>query len=364
MMKVAFCWLTISALSIAETFYAKQGGKINAQLMVQRPGLSGKPITIRGETSAAYVDVGNSSNALAMVSKVYITMKNLKISVMKSINCFCIWLPLATFSIFLTLSGCSSEITLTAIDPSKKDPDLVDKHSLTNQTLPKQDSNESEKGESLLTSKPRSVKAITWRPLGEPGAGGRMVAVRASLHDSKRILLSGDMLGLGLSLDGGKSWGGVFGLKAYEMADITWHPTDPNQVWVGSMSGPLLSKDGGRTFIEKRVGLPPIADGHFSAPIERVLFDPNNHQTLIAFGGSSRNWRSGKNPQGMGIVWKSFDEGESWARVATLTKEGSSRDPKAKEGININGMVFASESSDVLYAATRGHGVYVSRDGG
>jgi photosystem II stability/assembly factor-like uncharacterized protein len=198
----------------------------------------------------------------------------------------------------------------------------------------------------------------------EPGSGGRMVAIRPSPHDGQRVILSGDMLGLGVSTDGGASWGPVFGLMGYEMADVTWHPTDPDVVWVGSMSGPAISRDGGHTFTPMRRGMPPLAAGHFSAPIEAVLFDPNDEQRLIAVGGSSRDWRPGKNPQGMGVIWESTDGGEHWHRLCTLTPGGSSADPEAPTGIRINGAAFAAGSSTRLYVATRDHGVYVSDDGG
>ena len=48
--------------------------------------------------------------------------------------------------------------------------------------------------------------SLDWKPLYEPGSGGWMTGMRISPHDSKRILLSGDMLGVGLSTDGGRSW--------------------------------------------------------------------------------------------------------------------------------------------------------------
>src|SRR3569833_1120863 len=79
---------------------------------------------------------------------------------------------------------------------------------------------------------------LSWKPLEEPGSGGVIVGLAISPHDSRRLLVSGDMLGVGRSDDGGKSWQPTFGFSSWEMADFTFDPRNPNLVWVGSMSGP------------------------------------------------------------------------------------------------------------------------------
>ena len=98
---------------------------------------------------------------------------------------------------------------------------------------------------------------LHWQPLDEPGSGGWMVGMRISPHDPKRMLVTGDMLGVGLSVDGGQSWQATYGFKSWEMGDITWHPTDPMTVWVGGVMGPYVSHDGGLHWTEKRNGMPP-----------------------------------------------------------------------------------------------------------
>ncbi len=90
--------------------------------------------------------------------------------------------------------------------------------------------------------------------MGEPGSGGAMVDVSVSPADSKRILVSGDMLGVGLSEDGAESWQSTFGFKSWECGSFTWHPSDGKTVWVGMANGPYVSRDGGRTWVEKRGG--------------------------------------------------------------------------------------------------------------
>jgi photosystem II stability/assembly factor-like uncharacterized protein len=209
---------------------------------------------------------------------------------------------------------------------------------------------------------PAGVKPLTWAPLGEPGSGGWMTGCRVSPHDPKRVLVSGDMLGIGLSTDTGDSWHSTFGLRSWEIGDLSWHPTQPNVVWAGTMSGPYLSEDGGQTWQERRNGFPPIGEYYYSAPIERVLFDPNDETRLLALGGSSRRWSSPGEPA-WGALWESRDGGTSWSRLTTLTAQGGSGEDKAK-GVNIVSGTFAAKSSKDLMVALDGQGVWLSRDGG
>jgi hypothetical protein len=205
---------------------------------------------------------------------------------------------------------------------------------------------------------------LAWKPLQEPGSGGWMTGMRVSPHDSKRILLSGDMLGVSLSTDGGKSWQATTGFKSWEIGDLTWHPRKPEVAWAGTVSGPYVSLDGGHTWQERRAGMPPpLGLGH-SAPIEKVLFDPANADHLLAIGGSSRRWDMIKWEQAaLGVVWESREGGQRWTRLVTLTADGFSDASDAK-GVNIVSAAFAAGSSTRIYAALDGHGVRVSEDGG
>ncbi len=207
-----------------------------------------------------------------------------------------------------------------------------------------------------------AAESLLWEPLHEPACGGWVTGFRFSPRDSKRILVTGDMLGAGLSEDGGASWGATFGFKSWELGDVSWCEADPKLLWIGAVSGPYVSTDGGRHWTLRRDGLPaPLGFGN-SAPIEKVLIDPQNANHLLAFGGSSRRWDDhGKGAKG--IVWESRNAGAHWDRLATLTEQGSSNAPDAR-GFNIVSAAYVPGHFEQLYAAVDGRGIYVSTDAG
>ncbi|MEM6391714.1 MAG: hypothetical protein AAF797_02980 [Planctomycetota bacterium] len=177
------------------------------------------------------------------------------------------------------------------------------------------------------------------------------------------MLIGGDILGVGLSTDGGRSWQPTFGFDSWEMGDFSWHPTDPNTVWVGSMSGPYVSHDGGRSWESRRGGMPPFAQFDYSVPIERVLVDPNNTDRLLAFGGTNQRYRVNQTGGRLGSVWESTDAGLNWSKLTTLTPNGSS-DSIDQKSVNIVSVEFVAGSSDRLIASVDDQGIYLSNDGG
>ena len=210
-----------------------------------------------------------------------------------------------------------------------------------------------------------ALEPLTWQPLYEPGSGGAMTDLAVSPHDSRRLLLAGDMLGVGLSLDRGESWQPTYGFKSYEIGSFSWHPTDPNTVWVGTMSGPYLSHDGGLNWAEKRDGMGDKEWGRYSAPVEQVLFDPADVAHLIAIGGSSRGWRAHvPNGANWGRVWESRDGGDSWQLLTILQTDGTTTSDEKIVGDNIVWAQFAGKSSSKLYAIGSHVGFVISTDGG
>ena len=208
----------------------------------------------------------------------------------------------------------------------------------------------------------RAAENLRWEPVGEPACGGWVTSLEVSLHDGRRLLVGGDMLGAGLSEDGGQTWQAATGFSSWEINDATWHPQDSNVVWLGTLMGPYRSQDGGRHWTSKRNGFPPQLHFGYSAPVEKVLFDPTNARHLIAVGGSSRGWDlPGPRPL-WGAVWNSRDGGETWRRLAIIGPEGNTDDPA--KGVNLYGAAFAAGSGDTLYAVAPAAGFLVSHDGG
>ena len=135
-----------------------------------------------------------------------------------------------------------------------------------------------------------SATGIVWTPLREPGCGGAIVSVAVSPHDSRHLVSGGDMLGTAASFDGGENWTPGLGLPTYEMATPTFHPFRTNEVWIGSCAGPMVSRDGGRTWESRREGMPKPCRWKYTALIEKILVDRSSPRRLLAFGGSSRRW--------------------------------------------------------------------------
>ncbi|MEM1013922.1 MAG: hypothetical protein AAGI46_17080, partial [Planctomycetota bacterium] len=204
---------------------------------------------------------------------------------------------------------------------------------------------------------------LQWQPLGEPGSGGRMDAVAVSPFDPDRVLIAGDILGTGLSVDAGQSWLPTTGWQSWEHSDFTWHPTDPDIVWAGTNSGPHLSTDGGQTWTPKRNGLPPATGYGYPASVETVLFDAGDpsHQTLLAFGGDHRRFKDGTNPDQVpnyGKIWRSRDGGETWSLVGEVpTGFGGT-------GNNIMAASYGAGSHETLWVAVAESGVWRSSDDG
>ena len=160
------------------------------------------------------------------------------------------------------------------------------------------------------------------------------------------------MLGVGLSEDGGRSWEATSGFASWEINAFTWDSADPSEVWVGTLSGPYESMDGGHTWSAERVGL-PTGDYPYSAPVQKVLIDASDPQHLLAFGGNQSQFKAGgTGAVHYGLVYESVDGGAHWSTIANI-------------GTNWN-IADAIGSADLqtLYAAVVGHGVYKSTDGG
>lgn len=203
------------------------------------------------------------------------------------------------------------------------------------------------------------AQSLSWSPVKEPGIGGAVTSLSICPADTQRIILGGDMLGPSYSHDGGQTWNDTFGLSNYECGDSTWRPGSTTEVWLGTMGGPYKSTDGGRNWVLKRNGMPAVETWWgYTAPIQKILYDPNNNNRLLAFGGSKRYWSGIDGAPKRGAVWESTNGGESWTQIGTIADDGSGK------GANILHALFAHGSSTTLYAVAANKGVYKSTDGG
>ncbi len=161
------------------------------------------------------------------------------------------------------------------------------------------------------------------------------------------------MLGVGLSVDGGRSWQATTGFSSWEINDFTWHPTDAQTVWAGTLSGPYKSTDGGRTWTSKRMGL-PVGDYPHSAPVQKVVFDPTDVNHLLAFGGNQREFaQGGTGALHYGLVYASHDGGAHWSTLANIGTN-----------LNVLDVVHAARDLATLYVAVQSRGVFKSDDDG
>lgn len=204
----------------------------------------------------------------------------------------------------------------------------------------------------LFANQAATETSLAWQPLNEPGIGGRIDSIAVSPHSSGHILAGGDILGAHLSTDYATSWDITTGWLSYEVSDFTWHPQDPNTIWAGSLSGPHLSTDGGKTWAAKRAGLPKVDPGKYTAPVEKILFDPDSRD-ILAFGGDHRQLRAEGDLLNYGAVWQSSNDGESWYLRSEIAKNG-----------NVMSAAYAGKSANEIYAAVWNHGAFYSDDDG
>ena len=179
-----------------------------------------------------------------------------------------------------------------------------------------------------------------------------MTGLAVSPADPNIVLVGGDMLGVGVSDDGGSSWQATSGFASWEVNAFTWDVANPYEVWVGTMSGPYESLDGGHTWSAERVGL-PTGDYPYSAPVQKVLIDASYSEHMLAFGGNQRQFKAGgTGALHYGLVYESTDGGQHWSTIANI-------------GTNWNILdVVGSPDLAMLYVAVLGHGMFKSTDGG
>jgi len=202
------------------------------------------------------------------------------------------------------------------------------------------------------------------------GAGNRHPGIWSGVGPSVECLLIdptnpariffGNSMELYRSEDAGSSWWQAYidetppgsgwwkgrGLETTNVIDIAIDPTDSNNVYFGFLDvGFLKSVDGGVTFKRTTQGL------NYGGNIFKIIIDSDSPSVLYAGSGE---W--GTN---VGDVVKSEDYGETWSVIGNP----SSGLPDAR--VYALTLDYSSPiSTRTLYAASYGHGVFKSIDGG
>lgn len=201
----------------------------------------------------------------------------------------------------------------------------------------------------LLLSTALSATPL-WRNSG-PGGGGWIQAILASRHDTEELFVGCDVGGFYRSENAGGSYTiHNRGLEDYYVECILQHPTNPDILYLGCLSGVYRSTDRGRSWTWLREGFPPIERYRWSAPIGALAMDPRNPATLYAGIGSPR-----RQTWGAGTIYKTTDGGDSWQRI---NQPGS-----LPQDALISSIAIDPRDSGRLLVATQ-HGVYRSDDGG
>ena len=195
-------------------------------------------------------------------------------------------------------------------------------------------------------------KSLRWQPLGEPGSGGAITGFSFDPRNGKRMLMSGDLLGVGLSEDAGKTWLPTFGLKSYECGDFTWHPTNPNIAWAAlgnfkPLSGDCLpggiykTTDGGKSWHSISAGLSQAhnPDSNSTARYKAFAVCVANLNVMYTADDA---WNTG-------VVYGTKDGSKSWRAQATKYNVGNDNNDPARQKISqVKTAYFAGIAGTVM----------------
>lgn len=152
------------------------------------------------------------------------------------------------------------------------------------------------------------ASAGAWRNVG-PGAGGWVKTIVFSRHDPNRYFVGSDVNGFHRTDDDGKSYRiGNVGLDNLNIEEIAEHPTDPDTLYLAIEGGIYKTTDGGRTWKEKRNGMPPKAPSSYALSFADVVLAPDDPERVYACVG----FRSGRKFHHTDFIFISDDGGEHW----------------------------------------------------
>ena len=189
-----------------------------------------------------------------------------------------------------------------------------------------------------------------WRCVG-PGGGGWIEDLLYSRHAPNRLWVGCDVGGVYLSEDGGRHYEmRSDGFRDFFIESLTEHPTNPDILFAAS-HGIYKTTDRGKTWVEKRQGLPQPQAYSYAISIARIVFDPRDANRLYAAVGNARLGKGDDKHH----LYVSTDCGESWREVVAPDQFPA--------GTRLHDLVVDPRDGDRLVAATS-TGVYRSTDGG
>ncbi len=195
-----------------------------------------------------------------------------------------------------------------------------------------------------------AVENVKWRMVG-PGGGGCIETMCASRYDKNRFYAGCDVGGFYYSEDGCRSYEiRNTGLKDMFVSTIEEHPTNEDVLLLGSLGGIYKSTNRGKTWEEKRKGLPSPRNYEHTVQITEFAYDPVNHDIIYAASGSPRSRTK------FGGVLKSVDGGESWSFCAETNQ--------LPKNVSVEDITVHPKDSNRILISTSTHGVFLSTDGG
>ncbi len=195
-----------------------------------------------------------------------------------------------------------------------------------------------------------AVEDVKWRLVG-PGGAGWIESLCASKYDKERFYVGCDVGGFYYTEDGGRSYKiSNKGLKNIFVETIAEHPSNENILFLGSSGGIYKSIDRGKTWVEKRNGLPPIREHEHTIQVTKYAFDPKDENIMYAVSGTTR-----RRPQ-IGGVFKSVDGGETWGFCAETNQ--------LPKDVAVEDIAIHPTDSNRILISTSTHGVFLSTDAG
>lgn len=175
----------------------------------------------------------------------------------------------------------------------------------------------------------------------------RTTFVTLAPNDMQTIWVGTVSSGVLVSRDGGATWQRMAGVPSeVPITFIKLDERQPERVYVGNKQTLYLTQDGGQTWRRRGGGLP---FGEYYA----LTINPNNSDDIVT-GNAYQNEAGGPSTFNSGGIYRSFDGGQTWARVdATKQSLPSHR---------IWALLFDPRTPGRLLVGSHSSGIYVFDD--